>query len=82
MQTAPNKQGSLKPRVQFPLDSVHILTLTGTKVQWAEVFLHWDLTNQVFCFMLRIVQAQGQQGGCEIFAIPFRSDSDCFGNVS
>lgn len=60
MQTAPNKQGSLKPRVQFPLDSIHILTPIKLKVQWAEIFFLLGLDESKFLSYAKNRQAQGE----------------------
>lgn len=60
MQTAPNKQGSLKPRVQFPLDSIHILTPIKPKVQWVEFFFLLGLDESKFLSYAKNRQAQGE----------------------
>lgn len=60
MQTAPNKQGSLKPRVQFPLDSIHILTLTATKVQsWAIFYSQYEDSGEDSGFTIHLYFALG-----------------------
>ena len=58
VQSAPNEQGSLKPRVQFPLDSIHILTLTATKVQsWAIFYSKHEVSGFTIrvCFAREVV---------------------------
>lgn len=76
MQTAPNKQGSLKPRVQFPLDSIHILTPIKLKVQWAEIFFLFGLDESNFLNYAKSRQSQGGQGIKRFFTIQFWSAPD------
>ena len=76
MQIAPNKQGSLKPRVQFPLDSLPTLPPIKLKVQWAEIFLLFGLDESNFLNYAKSRQSQGGQGFERFFTIQFWSAPD------
>lgn len=76
MQTAPNKQGSLKPRAQFPLDSLPTLTPIKPKVQWVEFFFLLGLDESKFLSYAKSRQSQGGQGFERFFTIQFWSAPD------